>query len=173
MTAVTITEALAEIKTIGKRLESKRQFIVQNVARPSVIVDPLAKEGGSEKRMAEEIQAYGDLVKRIETIRVSVQKANQSNTLTIEGQANSVAGWLAFRKECAAQLRSLYGSIAAQIKGARAAMEKQSTAASPVSVVTHFSEDEVAKRSEAIEKVLGALDGKLSLFNATCTIEIP
>lgn len=37
---MTITEALAEIKTIGKRLEKKRAAIAGNLARDSRLKDP-------------------------------------------------------------------------------------------------------------------------------------
>ena len=39
---LTITEALAEIKTIGKRVEAKRTFINGILWRPEAIRDPLA-----------------------------------------------------------------------------------------------------------------------------------
>lgn len=175
MTAMTITEALAEIKTLGKRIDQKTAFITGNVARPSVITDPLAKEGGSEKRVAEEIQAHGDLVGRVEAIRVLIQRANQTNTITLEGLTKSVAGWLAWRKECAPKTKALLGALASNIKGGRQQMERQTaqTPDRPVSLIAHYSEDEIAKRSEQIEKILGTLDGKLSLFNATCTVDVP
>lgn len=173
MTATTITEALAEIKTIGKRLEQKRAFIIPNVGRPSVVTDSLAKEGGSEKRVAEEVQAHGDLVARIEAIRVLIQAANQKNTLTLEGMTKSVAGWLAWRKECAPQLKLLLQQMAQTLRSARDQIRAKSTPEAPVSIIAHFSEDEIGKRLETIEKVLGTLDGKLSLFNATTTIDVP
>lgn len=172
MTAMTITEALAEIKTIGKRLEQKQTFIVGNVGRPSVITDSLAKDGGSEKRVSEEVQAHGDLVARIESIRVLIQSANQKNALTMEGLTKTVAAWLAWRKECAPKTKALLQQMGSQLRGAREQMRGKSTAEAPVSVIAHFSEDEIAKRLETIEKILGSLDGKLSLFNATCTVDI-
>lgn len=48
MGTMTITEGLAEIKTIGKRIEKKRTFVLNYVARQNMFVDVLAKEGGSE-----------------------------------------------------------------------------------------------------------------------------
>lgn len=172
MTTVTITEALAEIKTIGKRLQQKQQFIAQNIGRPSVVLDGLSKDGGSEKLVSEAMQAHGDLVKRIEDIRVAIQAANQRNTLTIEGLSKSVAGWLAWRKECAPHQKAVLQSMSAQIKSGHDQMRGKGTAEAPISFITHFSEQEIARRLELIEKILGDLDGKLSLFNATCTVEI-
>lgn len=173
MTAMTVTEALAEIKTIGKRLDQKAQFIMSNTGRPSVVLDPLAKDGGAEKLIAESIQAHGDLVKRIEDIRVLIQVANQKNTITLEGITKSVAGWLAWRKECAPKARQLLQNMAGQIKSGHDQMRGKGTAEAPISFVTHFSEQEIARRLETIEKLLGTLDGKLSLFNATCTVDVP
>lgn len=45
--ALTITEALAEIKTVGKRVEKKREFIKAFLARQDGVKDPLEKDGGS------------------------------------------------------------------------------------------------------------------------------
>ena len=45
--SITITEALAEIKTISKRLEKKRESIFNFVGRQDGIRDPLEKDGGS------------------------------------------------------------------------------------------------------------------------------
>ena len=45
--ALTITEALAEIKTLAKRIEKKRQNIGQFLVRQEGVRDPLEREGGS------------------------------------------------------------------------------------------------------------------------------
>lgn len=173
MTEMTITEALAEIKTLGKRINQKVQFITNNAGRPSVVLDPLEKDGGSEKRVREEVQAHGDLVSRIEWIRVRIQEANQKNTITLEGITKSVAGWLAWRKECAPLSKSLLQSMAQTLKSGREQLRNKTTEAGPVSLVAHYSEDEIAKSLETIEKILGSLDGKLSLFNATSKVDVP
>ena len=53
---ITITEALAEIKTVGKRVEKKREFIKSFLARQDGIKDPLEKDGGSYQAIARERQ---------------------------------------------------------------------------------------------------------------------
>lgn len=54
--AITITEALAEIKTIGKRIDSKKQFVTSHLARQDGVKDPLEKDGGSAELLKRERQ---------------------------------------------------------------------------------------------------------------------
>src|SRR5579863_1653454 len=65
MRQLTITEALAEIKTINKRLESKRESVRNYIARDVRVRDPLEKEGGSAEFIKRERQAIIDLEERI------------------------------------------------------------------------------------------------------------
>lgn len=44
---MTITEALAEITTIGKRIAKKQEFIINHLGRISMVRDPLEKDGGA------------------------------------------------------------------------------------------------------------------------------
>src|SRR5439155_22848829 len=97
--ATTITEALAEIKTIGKRLEKKRSAILQLIARDSRVKDPLEKEGGSVRYIQAERQSVKDLETRIVAIRTAIQKSNLSTPLALDGQSMSVAEWLTWRRE--------------------------------------------------------------------------
>ena len=46
---MTITEALAEIKTIQKRIDKKREFILHHTYRQHTLRDLLEKDGGSPK----------------------------------------------------------------------------------------------------------------------------
>ena len=43
---ITITEALAEVKTIEKRVTKKQDFVASHVLRQEMIKDPLAEQGG-------------------------------------------------------------------------------------------------------------------------------
>lgn len=42
--SITITEALAEIKTVAKRIEKKRDFIRAYLSRQEGVRDPLEKQ---------------------------------------------------------------------------------------------------------------------------------
>ena len=57
MAKLTITEALAEIKTIGKRLEKKREHVKGFLFRQDVFKDPFYSEGGSFSMIERERQA--------------------------------------------------------------------------------------------------------------------
>lgn len=167
---ITITEALAEIKTIAKRVDNKATFINGNLWRPSIVTDALSNTGGAPKRVKEEFQAVGDLISRTERIRVRIQEANQKNTLTIQGTTKTVAAWLAWRKECAPRLKTLLGQMSSGLNTGHNQVRAQNP--KQWDVTEHFSSDEVRSQIEAVDNILGELDGRLSLFNATCTVDV-
>ena len=186
MSKLTITEALQEIKTIGKRLEAKRASIAQYVGRDFRVRDPLEKDGGSEKFIREERQAIGDLEQRVISIRTAIQRQNLDSSLTVGTASRSVAEWLTWRREISANAKSFLGAIAtaigkwrvdAQSKGGRiiaanVAYNENPDAGAPLQVVVNLDEKKLIEEREQIETILGELDGKLSLFNATTTIEV-
>lgn len=57
MAQTTITEALAEIPTIEKRIEKKSEFILNYLYRQSAVRDPHEKDGGSSTLIHRELQA--------------------------------------------------------------------------------------------------------------------
>ena len=91
MAQTTITESLAEIKTIGKRLIKKRHALGSYIARDVRVRDPLEKNGGSEKFVAEERQSIADLENRVIAIRTAIQQSNLNSTVTVGGSTRSVA----------------------------------------------------------------------------------
>lgn len=179
MPATTITEALAELKTILKRIEKKRDFVVSALARPEGARDPLEREGGGVQRVAQERQAIKDLHDRTIRIRRAIQTANEANNITVEGETRSIADWLVWRREVAPEQKKLLEAIRAQINYARQeAKKRDSKVIGPGESTTNFqdivvnvSESDLAKDIEHMETVLGTLDGQLSLKNATITIE--
>lgn len=179
-----ITEALAEIKTLAKRIEKKREFIEQHVARPEQIKDPLSKDGGAPDVIKRELQAIRDLFSRIVAIRVAIQQINQTTTITVGDQTKTVAEWLAWRKEVAPIHVALTDSLANQLNRIRQdALRKganvisgvsavaQSGEAKPTDIVVNVSELDLSVEREMLQKILGELDGQLSLKNAT--IDVP
>lgn len=176
MAKLTITEALADLKTIDKRIEKKRQFINEHLMRPGVMVDPLLKDGGTPAAIAKEIQGIADLEKRIVAIRVGIQKSNQETVIAVDGDARTIAEWLTWRKEVAPKrqsfLQSMRSAVAANRKNwqVKAAAGEQAYIGSPLEV--HVDEIALAKDAERMETILGTLDGLLSLKNATVLIEI-
>jgi hypothetical protein len=179
-TKLTITEGLAEIKTILKRVQSKQQFIVGNAGRVEKIKDPLENDGGSQEVLKRERQAYADLLERIVKIRGAIQQKNHDTTVAINGKTRSVTDWLTWRKEVAPHQSSLLslltnavGQMKVQTRRAGNRVVSEGGQPSPEDIVLHLSETELAAEAENLEKTLGDLDGKLSLINATTTIEIP
>ena len=60
MSKTTITEALAEIPTIQKRIKAKQDFILGYLYRQSTTRDPHEGSGGSATLISRELQAIGD-----------------------------------------------------------------------------------------------------------------
>lgn len=177
--SITITEALAEIKTIGKRIEKKREHILNYLVRQDAIKDQLEKDGGSPAVVARERQAIHDLGLRIVALRRGIQRANEKTDVTINGTTKTVADWLTWRRDVAPMERELLTRIRASILGARndakskglAVVPAGSEATQPLDLIINVDEADLAKQIETMEETLGTLDGQLSLKNATVTIE--
>jgi hypothetical protein len=187
MTGITITEALQEIKTINKRLEKKRASLGNYLARDVRTRDPLAKDGGSEKFVASERQAIGDLEDRIIRIRTEIQRSNLNAPLVIGGKNRTVAEWLTWRREVAngqvGFLKGMYNGIlnikneiqkkgGKVVNGNAVAINESFDPTGPADCVINVDEKQLLVDQETLEQVIGDLDGKLSLFNATTVISV-
>ena len=186
MAKLTITEALQEIKTIGKRLEKKRGSIGQYLARDSRVRDPLSKDGGSEKFISEERQAVSDLENRIISIRTEIQKSNLSSALVVAEKSRTVAEWLTWRREVSgtqvqflrqmasglAKIRTEIQSKGGRVLAAAVAVNEAFDPNGPPEVIVNIDEKSLIEEQEKLEQQLGDLDGKLSLFNATTVIDV-
>lgn len=185
MSSTTITEALQEIKTINARLEKKRAAIGSYIARDARVRDPFEKDGGSEKYIASERQAIGDLEDRIVSIRSAIQRSNLASTVTVNGKNRTVSDWLTWRREVAQGQKQFLNSIIGALANVRNDVQKKggtmvaaamavNTAhtSDPPQVAVNIDEMALMKEREMIEQILGDLDGKLSLFNAVTVIEV-
>jgi hypothetical protein len=177
---LTITEGLAEIKTIGKRIEKRREFVTQYIARQEGLKDPLSNEGGSQTVIKRERQAIADLEERIVTIRRAIQEANATETITIGGETRPIADWLVWRREVSggqvafvSRLRNSVIQIRrdAQQKG-MGVVTTSADAKNLSDIIVNVDEAALAAEAEKQETILGNLDGQLSLKNATTTIDI-
>lgn len=176
---MTITEALAEIKTILKRIQSKREFIETYQLRLDSLKDPLEKDGGSAKAVAEATQAVSDLENRIVALRAAIADANTSNTILLEGVEKPIADWLIWRREIAPGqerfLQTLTGRLAAarqQIIGKNYSWGKETPQDKQADIIVNIDETKLNKDKEKIKNILGQLDGQLSLKNATILLNI-
>lgn len=175
---MTITEALAEIKTLLKRIQSKRQFIQDYLFRMENVKDPLEKDGGSVVAITREVQAIHDLEARIVELRRNIQKANEATKVTIEGEERSIADWITWRREVAPAHQNFLHKLRTALNAVREQARRQgssvygpaSQAEKPSDVVVNINEQQLAKDAERLESVLGQLDGQLSLKNATIMV---
>lgn len=178
--SITITEALAEIKTISKRIETKRAFIIAYLARPDAVKDPLEKDGGSVEANRREMQGIRDLCGRILTLRAGIRRANEKTLVTINGATLSISDWLTWRREVVPILKTFNASIKGQLESARreaknrdvAIVPQGGTATARGDIIINMDESAFAKSLEDLDITLGTLDGVLSMKNATVTIDI-
>jgi hypothetical protein len=178
MTKMTITEALAEIKTINARIGKKREAVMRYFARDAKLRDPMEADGGSKEFVRRERQAVHDLEERIVRIRTAIQTANISNSLQVGETSRSVSAWLNWRRDVSAGQKGFLGQLAGGLTQVRQNAVRQGMTVTdkdnyaPGDVAIMVNEQELSREIEALEGVLGSLDGKLSLFNAVTTVEV-
>ena len=178
MSEITITEALAEIPTIEKRIEKKQDFILNYLYRQSSIRDPHEKDGGSGVLIAREKQAIKDLQERLIKIRAAIQKANAENMITVGDQTRTIVDWLTWRREIAQKQRYFLQKMISQIQEMRQKALRQGVGVTDKDTgfssdyVVNVNELELANEIEELENILGTLDGQLSLKNATIKIDL-
>lgn len=176
---LTITEALAEIKTIGKRIEKTESSMLGFLAHQFGIKDPLEAQGGSTQVVSSMMQSIIDLEQRIVTLRRGIAQANEKTLVTVASQTMSIADWLTWRREVAPKAQARLAKIAGSIRSVREQARRQGTAVvapgaaaqQPSDVIINLDERQLANAIEHLEEVLGSLDGQLSLKNATTFIE--
>lgn len=179
---LTITEALAEIKTIDKRLASKREFVLGFLHRQEGMKDPLANDGGSVEAIRRERQAMGDLETRIITLRRGIQHANDKNEVTINGTTRTIADWLTWRRDVSPSTALFLRGVRSRLNALRETAKRTGSAVigavasvtsdnKPTDYVVNIDEALLAREIEGLEDILGQLDGQLSLKNATIMIE--
>ena len=179
MSKITITEALAELKTIDKRLAKKREFVQKYLARMDVVKDPLEKDGGSVTALQRERQAIGDLEERKIAIRRAIAETNGMTSLSVNGTVRSMADWLVWRREVAPTRQQFLSQLNATIQGVRdqatrkgGAIVESGGGTKEADVVVNINEINLSEDIEGLEETLGSLDGQLSLKNATTFVEI-
>jgi hypothetical protein len=182
-TKLTITEALAEIATIVKRLAKRRELILPYLARQRMVADPLAEriDGGSPEFIRRERQAVRDLEARLVRLRTTVQAANVRETLTVDGDTRTLAEWLTWRREIQPGQASFLMTLRAKLEAVRReAAQKQvglvnvavQDQAKYADILVNLDEVSLAAEADHMEQVMGALDGALNLKNATTFIDV-
>jgi hypothetical protein len=175
---MTITEALAEIKLIDAKVEKQRLSIRTFLTRPEALKDPLAKDGGSEKYIAETFQSIKDLEERKVRLRRAIAQANEETTVTVGKTTKSIADWLVWRREVAPTRQVFLTQVRQTIDAARREAASRLTQVTvngsvtnvPQEIVVNLSEVLLAEETEQVSDILATLDGQLSLKNATVSI---
>ena len=172
MGKMTVTEALAELKTLNKRLEKKRGFLLEHVCRPDTVVDPLVSDGGQQKCWEEAWQSHEALWKRYVDLRVAIQRSNLETRLQVGINTAPVAFWLSWRRDQAAGIKAFGRALTRAPEQMRENIRKQISPDTKIDVICNVSELKLAEFEESHEEMWGELDGKLSLLNATTFIEV-
>ena len=173
---LTITEALAEVTTLEKRIAKKRQFVRDYLFRQEQLRDPL--EGGSNIAISRELQSIGDLEDRRVGLRRAIGEANSATSVAVNGTERSITDWLVWRREIAPGQQGFLSELRADLQQVRQeALNKglvvvaAEAAAKPGDIIVNLDEEQLAADTETLEETLGTLDGKLSLMNATTFVE--
>jgi hypothetical protein len=178
MAGQTITEALAELRTIEKRIAKKSKVIEGNIARPEWVKDPFEGAGGTASYIEREDQAIRDLETRWIQIRTAISKANAENSINILERRMMISQWLCWRREIADGTLRRLKRYHANITESRKSAEGKTVRLQPdqeetqVQINVFMDEPELIRQIEEIETILSELDGQLSLKNAQIEIDI-
>jgi hypothetical protein len=171
--AITITEALAELKVLKKRLENKRTFYLQNVVRDDRLKDPLEGNGGTKTVLLQELQSIKDLETRMVTLRTAIAKANALTQVQVAGVTQSIADWLIWRRDVAPGVQDFLNAVHQRIEqGKRTELVPSRADGQQMKWAYGVDEKVLLADVEKFTTTLGTLDGQLSLKNATTQIEI-
>lgn len=175
----TITEALAELKMIDKRIQKKREFVLSYLMRQEVLKDPHEKDGGSVSAIKRELQAVRDLEERAIRIRRAINEANLATKVSVSETTRTIADWIIWRREIAPKLSEFLNGMNGRIAATRQEAMKKGMAvvaaspeSKPTDVVVNVNEQDLARWREDLDATLETLDGLLSLKNATTTIAV-
>ena len=174
-----ITQALAEIATIGKRLQKKQQMVVGNAFRLDSLRDPFEKDGGTRTVLTAELQSIRDLQSRIVTLRGAINRCNSTIRVSVGDVTKTVEDWLIWRREVAPLQRQFLTVLNKTILDARqAALKSGGTVktadqsdGSKADILVNIDEKALYAQIEEHENIMGTLDGLLSMHNATTVLE--
>jgi hypothetical protein len=176
---LTITEALADVKTIKARIGKKRGTILQYLVRDCRVRDPLERDGGTIEYVQRERQGIADLEARLLRIRNAIQESNLNTGLTLHGVTRSLADWLSWRRQISTEGMAFTTKLIQTVARVREQASKdglkltdRDTGQAVPEIVVAISETKLAEEAEEFEALLGDLDGQLSLLNATTVVDV-
>lgn len=175
---ITITEALAEINLIKKKIDDAEVGIRTMLVRASHVPDFYQEHGGAALMITKTQQSIRDLRTRFLSIRSGISKANIENQISVNGETKTIFDWLTWKREI---YQPLEKALKEQIHTLKQSAEKE--AARPevwkdqdgrtqlVSYVRNADLKTLEDEYNRIVEVYGKLDGQLSLKNATIVIQ--
>jgi len=187
MSKLTVTEALAEIRTIKKRLPKLRESVGKFVVQIAQARDPHRDlDGGSAEYVRRERQRISDLERRYLELRLAIQRSNLSTeigflTSSGVGYSSSVAEALLWKNDLVEGQKTFlaglakiveFGRTKAKSGGGRTVAADQADEAGDADVLVHLDEAELLEEIDRVEEILGLIDGKVTLLNSTTTIEV-
>lgn len=175
---LTLTEALQETKTLKERVEKKRNRLTSYLCRTAVMRDRLEEEGGEAEFLSRELQAIRDLETRFLNVKHAIMVANSQTLVTVEGVTRTIEDWLNWKREIAPARKTFLEAVLRHIESLRQRFEtdrrslvgKEGIDPRSFDLVVNLDEKATRQELEAIEAILGALDAKLSVKNATTTL---
>lgn len=179
MQKMTITEALADIKTTTNKITKKEAWVNGHLCLTDAMDDPMEEKGGTKKVVKAEIQSVRDLRIRLVNLRNGINKANFDNTLTIRKRQMSIAEWLIWRREVAKAAQTFESEIHNYVdKTLKDAMHRPSVKQEGtenmriIKILPQVDKEEHRAIADEISETMDELDGKLSHANATVTMTI-
>lgn len=176
----TITEALAELKTLDKRIASTKDFILKYAVRQGSTIDPLDDEGGSHTVVPRKMQSVRDLFDRKVKIRTAINAVNAETPLTVGSITKTIAEWIIWRREAFSLEMQTYRQLQEKVLDARrqciqagiSLLEDGKQPAKVQEASCFISESSIQSRIDELVEIESTLDGKLSLVNATTLIQV-
>ena len=179
MAEITVSEALAVLKTLEMRINKKLGNILPYVYRQEALRDPLDDVGGSKSYINKEIQSMEDLQEYRLDLRRAIQDSNEKTDVTVLGETRTIADWLMWRREILPHKQNVYTQILAKIEQARNEANRQGYAISQQDnkrfspdFIVNVDEAEMREKLDRLQNIDGKLDGQLSLKNATTVIDV-
>lgn len=177
---ITITEALAEIKTLTKRIESTRDFVLKYGVRQGSTIDPLDDGGGSHVVVPQKLQSLKDLLMRKVAIRTAINEVNAATPLTVSGKTMSVAEWIIWRRDVFPAEIQAYRALQSKVLDARHQCQNANIRliedGKPPERVNEagcfIPESEISNHIEKLVEIESTLDGQLSLVNAITRVTV-
>lgn len=178
MESMTITEALAELKLITKKVEKKKEVVKQNLTTFEHLPDAFKEDGGVKEMVKREMQAIADHYERLVRIRASIGVKNAETSVMVEGVSKTISQWLAWKESVKDPLSALLAEIQNGVNTAvksnaqrpMVTANEQTKEVNLAKLMINVDMGHVNKSIETIISITEKLDGQLSLKNATTVV---